>query len=93
MKVENDDIAACLLSDSNVTLTCDIVGYSRPEIVFSRASIEIVPGIANRISNISFDQVCMLEYAGMQCIPDDSINNCHIFKLIFHLSSIVSMWG
>ena len=59
LEVEDEPSASCLLSGSNVTLTCDIVGYPRPQIIFSRASIEIDPSMDTRIADASFDQVQM----------------------------------
>ena len=50
----------CLLEGRNVILTCEIFGFPRPEIVFKRDDINIIPGMAGfeRITNISLDQVC-----------------------------------
>ena len=50
----------CLFEGRNVILTCEIFGFPRPEIVFSRDDINIIPGMAGfeRITIISLDQVC-----------------------------------
>ena len=57
--MEDEPSASCLLSGSYVTLTCDIVGYPRPQIIFSRASIEIDSSKNSRIKNTHFDLVQM----------------------------------
>ena len=51
----------CFLSGSDITLTCNVVGFPRPTIVFSNNLGDIMPGQAGfeRIANISFDQVYM----------------------------------
>ena len=50
----------CLFEGRNVILTCDIFGFPRPEIVFKRENMNVLPGMVGfeRIINISFDQVC-----------------------------------
>ena len=50
---------SCLISGSNVTLTCVTTGYPRPRIIFRRNNIEIVAGMAGfeRVTRPYFDQV------------------------------------
>ena len=52
----------CFLSGSDVTLTCNIVGFPRPTIVFRKGTDVIVPGQSGfeRVTNTSFNQVCII---------------------------------
>ena len=56
----------CFLEGSDVTLTCNIVGFPRPEILFRKDSVLIDLGtmIFERISSISFDQVNHYYHSG-----------------------------
>ena len=55
-----DDEFKCLSPGQDIILTCDIFGFPRPEIVFSKNGMNILPGRESfmRITNIIPDQVC-----------------------------------
>ena len=63
-EVESTGNPQCFLSGSDVTLTCNVVGFPRPTIVFRNDQGDIMPGQAGfeRVTNISFDQVYMYRY-------------------------------
>ena len=47
----------CLLDRSQVTLTCNIMGFPRPQIIFRRNGVPIVPEQLARVNRARFDQV------------------------------------
>jgi len=57
LQVKDYPNISCFLAGSTVVLTCNIVGYPRPPLVFQKSNSEIMPATDERISNISFDQV------------------------------------
>ena len=66
LMVEGDnEVLQCLSKGQNVTLTCDIYGFPRLGIVFTRENVTIIPGGENfkRITKISPDQVSRLAIA------------------------------
>ena len=57
LEVVNNPGISCFLAGSTVVMTCNIVGYPRPQLVFLKFGAIIVPAANDRISGISFDQV------------------------------------
>lgn len=59
--MESDDsVSVCLVSGTTVLMTCLTLGYPRPELVFTKATAIIIPGVGvfEGISQVRFDQVC-----------------------------------
>ena len=52
----NDQQVECLTVGGNVTLTCNSEGFPRPEIIFLKDSVPIIPG-SRRVTSIRNDQV------------------------------------
>ena len=45
LKVTNDSVAQCLLNASEVTITCNVNGFPRPNVMFRRGVTPITPGV------------------------------------------------
>ena len=61
-EVDGIELPDCLLEGSNVTFTCNIEGFPRPEVIFLKDSVPIVPGERefSRVTSINRDQVSSL---------------------------------
>ena len=47
----------CLVSGMKVIFTCEVMGYSRPRVIFTQDSMVIEPSLNNRIRKIAFNKV------------------------------------
>ena len=51
----------CLVAGSTAFLTCHTMGFPRPQLIFTKNSVNIEQGASDRITRdgIAFDKVCM----------------------------------